>query len=74
MVQTMTVERILRKELALRGGRSLDELAMEACLSPGTLVARLQGRGFVPPSIRLELSELVGVALPPMDGAGLLAA
>lgn len=70
----MTVERILRHELALRGGRSLEELAMEACLSPATLVSRLQGHGFVPPAIRLELSELVGVALPAMDGAGLLAA
>ena len=69
----VTVESILRRELALHG-RSLDAVAMEACMTTSSLVAALQGRRFVPSSIRLELSELVGTALPPMEGAGILSA
>lgn len=69
----VTVESILRRELALHG-RSLDAVATEACMTTGGLIAALQGRRFVPPSIRLELSELVGASLPPMEGAGILPA
>ena len=63
MMQTVTVEGVLRKELSLRGVK-LEDLAREVCLSPSALVARLQGGGFVPPDVRLELSELLGVPLP----------
>lgn len=69
-----TVESILRRELNLRGGRSLEDVAVEACMTPSALCAALQGKGrrFLPPALRLELSELVGTPLPAMDGAGLL--
>ena len=62
----MMTTQILKHELALRG-RSFDRLATESGMTPETLAGRLQRHGFLPPALRFELGELLGMPLNMVD-------